>query len=159
MNDSAPIIHTSEIQPEWLDYNNHLNVAFYVLIFDQSGEALMQSIGLGEGVTRETGFSWVALENHVTFDREVTLGQTVDVRIQLLDHDAKRLHIYLEMHVRGANGYLAATQEQMLMCIDLRQRRSAPFPKEVQASIEAMARQHAQMAPPANIGRKIGIRR
>lgn len=159
MENTAPIIHTTDIQPKWLDYNNHLNVAYYVLIFDQAGEALMGSLGLGATVTRETGCSWVALENHVTFDREVTSGQTVTVRMQLLDHDAKRLHIYMEMHVPGPKGYTAATQEQMLMCFDLRQRRSAPFPKTVQANIATMALEHSQLARPAKIGRSIGIRR
>ncbi len=159
MDNALPVIHTTTIVPQWLDYNDHLNVAYYVLIFDQAGEALMNLIDLGEDVTRETGFSWVALENHTTFENEVSLDQTVEVRLQLLDHDHKRLHIYLEMHVQGEDGYLAATQEQMLMCMDLNQRRSSPFPEDVQAKINAMAQQQAHLGPPANMGRKIGIRR
>lgn len=153
------VIHTTTIKPEWLDYNDHLNVAYYVLIFDQAGEALVHSLGLGEAVTRTTGISWVVLENHITYDQEVTLGQTVDVRMQLLDYDRKRLHLYFEMHVRGREGYLAATLEQMLMCMDLNARRSTPFPDDVQDHIQSMAEQQSHLARPANIGRKIGIRR
>lgn len=154
-----PVIHTTAIKPEWLDYNNHMNVAFYVWIFDLAGVALAQSIGLGEDVTRTTGISWMALENHVTYDNEVSLGQQVEVRVQLVDHDHKRLHLYFEMHTIGADGYLAATEEQLVLCVDLRQRRAATFPPEVQARIAALAQSQAHLPPAANIGRKIGIRR
>lgn len=159
MDTLAPVIHTTDIQPQWLDYNDHLNVAYYVQIFDQAGEALVRSLGLGEAVTRATGISWVVLESHITYDREVILGQTVDVRMQVLDHDQKRLHLYAEMHVRGKQAYLASTLEQMLMCVDLKLRRSTLFPDDVQANLHSLARSHAHLAQPGNIGRNIGIRR
>ncbi len=159
MDTAAPVIHSATIRPEWLDYNDHLNVAYYVLIFDQAGEALVNSLGMGEAVTRATGISWVVLENHVTYDQEVTLGQTVDVTMQVVDYDHKRLHLYWEMHVSGEDGYLAATLEQMVMCVDLNRRRSTSFPPEVQAQIDALAKAHAKLPTPVNIGRRIGIRR
>jgi len=159
MDSLRPVIYTTTIQPEWLDYNDHLNVAYYLLIFDQAGEALVHSLGLGEEVTRASGISWVVLENHITYKNEVTLGQMVDVRIQLLDHDQKRLHLYFEMHVKGHNGYLAATLEQMLLCVDLSTRRSTMFPGNVQAEIQSLSRSHADLPRSGNIGRQIGIRR
>ena len=159
MDSLRPIIHTTAIQPEWLDYNDHLNVAYYLLIFDQAGEALVHSLGLGELVTRATGISWVVLENHITYDNEVTLGQMVDVHVQLLDHDQKRLHLYFEMHVKGNKGYLAATLEQMLLCVDLNKRRSTCFPDNVQAEIQSLSRSHVDLPRPGNIGRQIGIHR
>lgn len=159
MDNLRPVIYTSSIQPEWLDYNDHLNVAYYLLIFDQAGEALVQSLGLGEKVTHTTGISWVVLENHITYNNEVTLGQMVDVRMQLLDHDQKRLHLYFEMHVKGDHGYLASTLEQMLLCVDLKKRRSTRFPGNVQAEIQSLSRSHADLPRPDNIGRQIGIGR
>lgn len=159
MDSLRSVIHTTAIQPEWLDYNDHLNVAYYLLIFDQAGEALVHSLGLGEAVTRETGISWVVLENHITYDNEVTLGQMVEVHMQLLDHDQKRLHLYFEMHVTGDKGYLAATLEQMLLCIDLNKRSSTPFPDDVQAKIQTLFQSQANLPRPKNIGRQIGIRR
>ena len=159
MDSIRPVIHTTVIQPEWLDYNDHLNVAYYLLIFDQAGEALVHSLGLGELVTRATGISWVVLENHITYDNEVTLGQMVDVHVQLLDHDQKRLHLYFEMHVKGNKGYLAATLEQMLLCVDLNKRRSTCFPDNVQAKIQSLSRSHVDLPRPENIGRQIGIHR
>ena len=159
MDSLRPVIHTATIKQEWLDYNDHLNMTYYLLIFDQAGEALVDSLGLGEGVTRATGISWVVLENHITYDNEVTLGDMVDVSMQLLDHDQKRLHLYFEMHVMGDKGYLAATLEQMLLCVDLKKRRSTRFPDNVQAEIQSLSRSHADLPRPGNIGRQIGIRR
>ncbi|MGK2914145.1 MAG: thioesterase family protein [Porticoccaceae bacterium] len=161
MTPVLPVIYTTAIKPEWLDYNQHMNVAYYVLIFDLAGEALASAIGLGEEITRQTGISWMALENHTTYDNEVTLRQEVEVRWWLVDHDHKRLHLYFEMHTIGPESYLAATEEQMILCVDLNDRRSAAFPAAVQAKIQSLAdaQTRLQRSPPTNIGRTIGIRR
>lgn len=154
-----PRIYTSEIEPQWLDYNNHLNVAYYVLIFDRAGEKLVDTLGLGEQETRRTGNSWAVLENHITYDREVLLGQTVEIGVQLLDYDQKRLHLYFEMYVTSPEQYLAATLEQMIMGLNLKTRRSTDLSAHVQANIKTLAQEQLPLQPPANIGRKIGIRR
>ncbi len=158
----APVIYRTAIKPEWLDYNNHMNVAYYVLIFDLAGTELVSQLGLSEAVTRATDISWMVLENHITYDNEVVLDQPVDVRLRLLDHDAKRIHLYFEMYAQNTNGdgeYLAATLEQMAMCVDLKARRGSVFPAEVAANIQALAESQASLPIPQNIGRKIGIRR
>jgi acyl-CoA thioester hydrolase len=157
--DQRPLIYTCSINPAWLDYNNHLNVAYYVLIFDHAGEALVRKLGLGQKVTQATGISWVVLENHIAYNREVGPDASVEVRFQLLDHDAKRMHLYFEMHVRGQGGYLASTLEQMLMCMDLKRRRATAFPDTVMSNITALAKAHAILDRPAHLGRRIGIRR
>lgn len=154
-----PVIYETEIQSKWLDYNEHLNVASYVLIFDTAGEKLIRNLGLGEEVTRQTGISWAVLENHITYDREVILGQSIEVGMQLLDYDHKRMHLYWEMYVVGSQDYLAATLEQMVVCIDLNTRRSTTFPSQVQDNITLLAQKHAHFDQPKNIGRRIGIRR
>lgn len=159
MESLRPVIHTTSIQKEWLDYNDHLNEAYYLLIFDQAAEALVDSLGLGEEAVRTTGISWVVLENHITYKNEVTLGEVVDVQVQLLDYDQKRLHLYFEMHVKGDNGYLASTLEQMLLCVDLKKRNSTSFPDNVQEEIQSLSRSHADLPRPDNIGRQISIRR
>ena len=159
MNKLSPVIYSTAIKPEWLDYNNHMNVAYYVLVFDLAGEALASSLGLGEEVAKKTGISWMVLESHITHDQEVALGQEVDVGMQLVDHDHKRMHLYFEMYLKGSNSYLASTLEQMVMCVDLNERRSASFPDEVMANIKSLAQQQSRLARPVNIGRKIGIRK
>ncbi|MEH6577041.1 MAG: thioesterase family protein [Amphritea sp.] len=161
MTPQAPVIYSTEIKPQWLDYNNHMNVAYYVLIFDMAGAELVGQLGLSEEVTRATDISWMVLENHITYNNEVVLNQPVEVRVQLLDHDAKRIHLYFEMYAKEENGeeYLASTLEQMAMCVNLKARRASAFPEAVAANIQAMAAQQAQLPTPENIGRKIGIRR
>ncbi|WP_372599365.1 thioesterase family protein [Amphritea sp.] len=161
MNTRAPIIFRTRIKPEWLDYNNHMNVAYYVLIFDLAGVELVSQLGLSEAVTEKTGISWMVLENHITYNNEVVLDQPVEIRCQLIDHDNKRLHLYFEMYAYTEQGveYLASTLEQMAMCVDLNSRSSCEFPSEVVEQINAMAKLQSELTTPANIGRKIGIRR
>ena len=159
MNKRPTVIYSTEIKPEWLDYNNHMNVAYYVLVFDLAFEELLLSLGLGEQRAKTAGISTMALESHITYDREVSLGQEVEIRMQLLDYDHKRMHVYLEMHVKGSLGYLASTLEQISMCVDLNERKSASFPAEVMAKIKNLSQQQSHLGHPDNIGRKIGIRK
>lgn len=155
------VIYRTRIKAEWLDYNNHMNVAYYVLIFDKAGENLVSDIGLSEEVTQETGISWMVLENHITYNNEVVLDQPVEIRFQLLDHDNKRLHLYFEMYAQNDDGseYLASTLEQMAMCVDLNVRKSCHFPQSVAAKIQQIADEQSNLPKPENIGRTIGIRR
>ena len=161
MSERAPVIYRTRIKPEWLDYNNHMNVAYYVLIFDEAGVDLVTSLGLSEEQTRATDISWMVLENHITYNNEVVLDQPVAVTCQLLDHDSKRLHLSFEMHADDGKGgqYLASTLEQMAMCVDLKARSSCPFPASIAEKINAMATAQAALPQPENIGRTIGIRR
>lgn len=156
---SPAVIFTTPIKPEWLDYNNHMNVAYYVLIFDLAGEALVEQLGMGEEYTSETGISWMVLENHITYAAEVSLGDEVEVTVQLIDHDHKRLHLYFEMHQTKATRYLASTLEQMVMCVDLNSRRSAAFAQAIMEQIEALAASQSALPRPENLARVIGIRR
>jgi acyl-CoA thioester hydrolase len=159
MNKLATAIYSTEIKLEWLDYNNHMNVAYYVLVFDLAFEELLLSLGLGEEGAKATGISTMALESHITYDQEVSLGQDVEIRMQLVDNDHKRMHLYLEMHVKGNRGYLASTLEQISMCVDLKKRKSVSFPSEVMAKIKTLSQQQSHLERPDNIGRKIGIRK
>jgi len=161
MTAKAPAIYHTRIKPEWLDYNNHMNVAYYVLIFDLAGVELVSQLGLSEAETEKTGISWMVLENHITYNSEVVLDQPVEIRCQLIDHDSKRLHLYFEMYAQAEDGreYLASTLEQMAMCVDLNSRSSCAFPPSVAEQISTMAEQQSGLPAPDNIGRRIGIRR
>jgi len=151
-------IYQTDIKKEWLDYNDHLNVANYVLIFDEAGVALSDYIGMGETYSRETGASWVVLENHVTYDRELRLGERVKVTTQFIAHDQKRLHLYHEIIKIGEEDKgPSSTCEQMIMFFDLNTRRSGPYPPHVMEKIEACMALHSTLPKPDNIGRKIGL--
>lgn len=160
MADTVPLcLYRTDIGPEWLDYNDHLNVAGYTTLFDEAGVALFDRLGMGEAYSRRTGGSWVVLESHVTYDRELVLGDAVEVRSRLVDHDAKRLHLYHEIHKTTGDGGAASTCEQMTMFFDLNARRPADFPDHVMANIARLAADHAPLPRPANLGRLIGIKR
>ena len=155
------VVHRTNIKKEWIDYNDHMNVAYYVLIFDHAADDLVKDWGLNEEKIQETGISWMVLENHITYNNEVVLDQPVDVRAQLIDSDSKRIHLYFEMYAQNEDGteYLASTLEQMAMCVDLKARKSCAFPADISENIQVWADKQQHLAKPENIGRTIGIRR
>lgn len=148
-------IYSCKIIEDWVDYNGHLNDAEYAKIFSLSVDALMNFVGISPSYIEEKAYSMFTLETHICFLREVKLGEKVSVECQILDHDAKRVHIILVM-INEA-GERVATSEQMLMGIDMKVRRPAPFPNDIVTEIEKIARHQAGMKKPKEAGRKIAI--
>ena len=146
------------VRPEWTDYNAHMNLAYYVLIFDHATDAFYVEVGLGEGYRNRTNCSTFAVESHITYDREVRSGETVRVETLLLDYDEKRLHYFHRMF-HAAKGYLAATTELMAVHVDLATRRVSAMPAPILDRLAAMKVAHATVPRPEQIGRVIGIRR
>jgi acyl-CoA thioester hydrolase len=159
MKVEAPLVlHREKIRSEWIDYNGHMNVAYYVLVFDHATDALLDFLGMDEGYRKRTGFTTYVLETHVSYDRELKHNDPVRVETQLLDFDAKRLHYFSRMF-HGDDGFLAATTEIMLMHIDTRGPMAAPMPDEVLARVEALMATHRGLGRPPQAGRVIAIRR
>lgn len=157
MTTPQPLItYRTAILPEWVDYNGHLRDAFYLLIFSYATDALMDRIGL-DAVGRETtGHTLFTLECHLNYLAEVKLGTEVEVRTQLIAHDAKRLHIHHGLYRPGTEALLAAS-EQMLMNVDAQGSRSAPFAEAVRASIDEIAAAQRGLPMPVHVGRVIGL--
>jgi acyl-CoA thioester hydrolase len=155
----APLaIHRSTVLPEWVDWNGHMNVAFYVAAFDQASGAFMRNMGLGRAyVDGKHGMTFV-LETHVTYDREMRGGAPMRFTTQLLDRDAKRVHLFHEMYY-AEQGYLAATNETIVMNIDFASRRSAPFPPQAAERLEAVWMSHKELPRPTKAGRIMGLAR
>jgi len=147
-------LHRVTVPRAWLDYNDHMNVTWYTKVFDDAGEAFIREIGMGEKYTRERGGSWVVLEAHLCYLGEARLGDELRVAGQVLGHDAKRVHLFMEMQ-RGTDAI--ASCEQMIMHLDLASRRSAPFPAAVYEQLAALAAAHVALARPAAAGRVIGL--
>ncbi len=143
---------------DWIDYNGHLNMAFYNVLFDHGVDHVYDHLGIGEAYTRSGAGSCFTLEVHVHYLNELALGDEVEVHFRLLDFDHKRLHFFEELYHRK-EGYLAATSEQLAMHVDMQSRRSAPFPDAAQAAIEALHAAHGGLAVPAQVGHRIGITR
>lgn len=150
--------HRATVLPEWIDWNGHMNVGFYVVAFDKATDTLCQQFACGYEYTRDRIGMTFVLEAHVTYDREVKEGDPLRITTQILDHDAKRLH-YIHCMYHATEGYLAATNELMLMNIDYETRRSAPWPDWAMDRIGKLAAAHKALPVPPQAGRLIGIKR
>lgn len=156
---AAPLcLYNAEVLPEWLDVNDHMNVAYYALVFDQASERFMEHLGVDNDYIRERNASWVALESHTTFSRELRLGDPLQVSAQVLDADAKRIHLFQTLY-HAQQRFQAATNELMIMHVDLERRRSAPFPGAVAQRLERIAAAHRELPDPPERGRSVGLRR
>ena len=155
---------------EWVDFNGHLRDAFYMLLFSFASDGFIDQIGLDEAGRAATGHSIFTLECHINYLLEVKEGTAVEVRTQLLGHDAKRLHAYHSLHWAGAEPTRAgaasmtdetrpmlAGSEQMWLNMDMTTRRSTPFAAPVLARVQAIAAQHKSLLLPKYAGRVIAL--
>ena len=127
------LLTKQKIKKEWTDYNGHMNVAYYVLIFDQYGsEELMTLFKMGEVSAKTTKKSTMVVESNITYNQEVQEGDEVDVNLIYCDHDKKRILYKLEM-IHSKKKYLASTIEAISLYVDLNARKVAEFePEKVQ---------------------------
>lgn len=158
MSIDAPLaLFETSVKPEWLDMNNHMNVAYYVLAFDLATEALFNFVGVGDDYMAAELGSMFALECHVTYNRELRGGDLIRVTSQLLGYDAKKMHFSHHMY-HCADGYLAATSEWMAIHMNMQTRRSAEFPSDVIAQLNDISAAHAGLAVPPEVGRVISLK-
>jgi acyl-CoA thioester hydrolase len=145
-----------QIEPQWIDYNGHLNMAYYNVMFDRAIDELWLKLGIGPGYMRERQGSTFTAECHVRYLREIHLGDPVQVSILLVGADEKRLHTFEELRHAG-EGWLSATSENMTIHIDMSARKTAPFPPDIRARIEAVTNAHAAIPRPEGLGRKVAM--
>ena len=117
------------IKKEWTDYNNHMNMAYYVLVFDQIWEIILEKFKMGEQSAKTTNMSTMVVETHTTYNNEVKEGDEVDINLTFFDHDKKRLHFKMEM-IEKSSKKLSATLEMLSLYIDLDKRRVVEFEDE-----------------------------
>jgi acyl-CoA thioester hydrolase len=146
------------VRPEYIDANGHMNVGYYTLLFDKALDLPWEQLGIYSQQLLATGHSSFALETHLTYQRELKLGDALQFKFLLLDYDAKRVHYFLQMY-NAAQNYLAATCEQISICMDMRIRRSTSWSAQTLANIAALHAAHTLRPRTAEVGRVIGIRR
>jgi acyl-CoA thioester hydrolase len=117
------------IKKEWTDYNNHMNMAYYVLVFDQIWEIILEKFKMGEQSAKTTNMSTMVVETHTTYNNEVKEGEEVEINLTFFDHDKKRLHYKLEM-IEKSSKKLSATLEMLSLYIDLNKRKVSEFEEE-----------------------------
>jgi acyl-CoA thioester hydrolase len=156
MSVAAPLeLHREQVHPEWIDYNGHMNVAYYVLAFDHATDVFFDFLGLDEDYRMTSGNSTFAVEAHVTYQREVAEGDELRFTTQLLGFDAKRIHFIHHMY-HADQGYLAATAEWLSLHVDLEQRRVAAMPEAIAERLAEVHTAHGALPVPAEVGRVIG---
>lgn len=154
----APIICPPEtVIEDWIDYNGHLNMAFYNVIFDHGLDYLYDYLGIGKEYAESGIGSCFTLEAHVHYLNELSLDDEVGIKLQIINYDSKRIHIFEEMH-NLKEGYLAATSEQIGMHIDMKTRKSSHLPDKVQDLLEQMMVKHSELPIPEQLGHQIGIK-
>ena len=123
-------LNSKKIVKDWTDYNGHMNVAYYVLIFDIYGaEKLMSDFKMGDHSAKTSNKSTMVVESHITYNQEIKEGEEVDVNLTYFDHDKKRLQYKLEM-IHKSKKYVASTIEVLALYVDLQQRKVSEFEKE-----------------------------
>lgn len=155
----APFVGSIKtVEPQWIDYNRHLNMAYYGVLFDRTGDEAFHLVGLGAEYVKARKASYFTLEAHFTYLRELFAGQEVKVTVQLLDYDSKRVHYVQEMF-HASEGWLAATMEALCIHVDMAAKRSAAFPPEVLDRVAAMHAAHKHLPVPSQVGRRIVLPR
>ncbi len=160
MDFAAPIdSHREIVRPEWIDYNGHMNVAYYTMAFDKALDEIFDDrLGIGENLAREERMGPMALQTQIHYLGELLEGTEIACDFQLLDADAKRMHFFFTM-INLATGETAATYESLTMNVDLEARRSAPYPERARERIGRLRALHATLARPPLAGNPLGIRR
>ena len=146
------------IEDQWIDYNGHFNMAYYNVLFDRDSDVGLALIGLGPAYVAQTGNSYFTLEAHVSYLRELHPQDQVQITIQILDFDAKRLHYVQIMH-HAKEGWVACVTENIVMHVDMASKKSSAFPPDVLEKIRLAHEAHKSLPVPLQVGHKIGIPR
>ena len=145
-----------QIEPQWIDYNGHLNMAYYNVMFDRAIDEFWLELGIGPVYKKERHGSTFTAECHVRYLREIHLGDPVQISVFLIAADEKRLHTFEELR-HATEGWLSATSENMTIHMDMTARKTAPFPPDFRARIREVTDAHAAIPRPEGLGRKVAM--
>jgi len=151
-------LYRDRVRPEWIDYNGHMNEAFYLLVFSRATDAFMDHIGMDHRSEERQRTSLYTLETHLCYLEETGVGEDIEVGTLLVDHDAKRFHLLHRMF-ESKSGKELATAEMILLHVDMAGPKSSPFPEAVANALAGVRDSQANAVRPEQIGRSIGIRR
>ena len=151
----APFVSSlMKVEPQWIDYNGHLNMAYYNVLFDRAVDEAYELVGIGLDYLKRHKHSTFTAEVHVRYLREIHEGDPVRVTFQLLDYDAKRIH-YFEQLFHATEGWVSATSENMTLHVDMTAKKVAPFSDKVLRTLAVMKEAHRRLPVPEAVGRKI----
>jgi len=145
------------VRPEWIDYNGHMNVGYYSVVFDIAADAFFEFLGLTREFRSHHGATTFALEQHLNFLREVNEGDALRFEARLLDFDAKRFHFYQEMF-RIGDDRPAASCEGLSAHVSTVTRKTAAMPQPLLTRLAAIRQAHAVLERPWQVGHAISVR-
>lgn len=151
------VVYQGEVLPEWIDVNDHMNVAYYILAFDQGVDALWEQFGITEEYMDSARGSTFAVESHVTYQNELLEGDSYIVTSQILGLDEKRIHQFMRLY-KAKNNSLAATAEWMNLHVNLDSRRVCPWPARILGQMRRFAEAQSDQNWPELAGRQIRIK-
>jgi len=155
----APLLFPEQrVVPEWVDFNGHMNVAYYMVAFDRCVDVLYNRLLVGPDFIEATGCSVFTLEAHISYLQEVIEGDPLRVTGRLVDFDGKRIHAYFEMF-HGTDDHAVAAMEQLGIHVDLGERKPVDFSPQTLELLDAMMTAHRQLSEARYAGRVVGIRR
>jgi len=159
MNETGLFTATATVKPEWIDYNGHMNMGYYLVAFDQiATDGFFDHLGIGVEHKRAAGKSTFSLAANIDFIAELMQGDPMRFTTRLVDYDRKRLH-FMHCLYHGERGYLAATNENLGMYVDMSTRRGTDFSEAQMARFQRELERARRHEPPERLGRRLGIRR
>jgi acyl-CoA thioester hydrolase len=156
MMDAPFVSSVMRVEPQWIDYNGHLNMAYYNVLFDRAVDEIYEVLGVGLDYLKRTNHSTFTAEVHVRYLREIRDGDPVRVEFQLLDYDSKRFY-YFETLKHAEEGWVSATSENMTLHVDMGSKKVAAFPDDILNRLATMRAAHAHLPPPDGAGRRIAM--
>ena len=154
----APFVSsTMRVENAWIDYNGHLNMAYYNVLFDRALDELYAQLGLGPEYLTTRNASTFAAECHIRYLRELKQADPVRVTVQLVDFDDKRIHLFQTLR-HATDGWMSATCEHLSLHVDMGSRKVTPFPPDILANLAVMKAMHGRLAKPDDLGRVISFR-
>jgi acyl-CoA thioester hydrolase len=155
----APFVSSvMRVDPAWIDYNGHLNMAYYSVLLDRAVDEVFELLGCGADYVKTRQLSFFTAEVHIRYLRELRSGDPVRVTFQLLDFDLKRMHCFEQLFHAEA-GWVSATSENMSLHVDMAAKKTAPFPRELAKRLTQMKNAHAMLPRPEMAGRRIAMPR
>jgi acyl-CoA thioester hydrolase len=144
------------VLPEWIDANEHMNVAYYLLAFDQAVDSLWETFGITDDYVNVSNGSTFAVESHITWQRELAIDEPYIVTTQLLAYDNKRIHQFMRMY-HAEKGFLAATAEWLNLHVDLDIRKVSPWPELILDQIADFAAKQIDWGWPTEAGKRMTV--
>ena len=145
------------LHPEWIDFNGHLNMAYYVVLFDWGVDEVQADVGLGIKYSETSGFTTYSAEFQIRYVRELPPDSTVYSTFRLLDVGPKAYHFCQELY--HVDGWLSATGEGISLHIDQSGPKVSPYPDHVQENLQRMLAEHSIEPMPEWVGKPMGVRK